>query len=406
MKFFHDCGCWLLVMNSLVLTAEAALAALPFPRVFTVSPQRLAETKSRVKANDKSLQPALDRLRREADNALKAGPFSVMDKSRTPPSGDKHDYLSLAPYYWPNPDTKDGLPYINRDGQRNPESRIGSDAPALGRMSSSVQTLALAYYLTGEEAYAQHAAKLLRVWFLDPATRMNPNLNFGQGIPGNTDGRSFGIIGTVALIGVVDAAGLLESSPVWTSEDRKGMTSWCEKYLQWLRTSKLGQTEGKATNNHGTWYDAQVVALALYAGQKDLARETLDAAKHRRIDAQIEPDGSQPRELARTRSFGYSLYNLHALFTLAGLGDRLGVDLWHYRSRDGRGIQAAFDVVAPYADPKKKWPHKELRVERSALLPLLQQAAVVYGEPRYQELLQFLPADEVAANRARLLYDR
>jgi len=182
------------------------------------------------------------------------------------------------------------------------------------------------------------------------------------------------------------------------------MISWCESYLKWLRTSKLGQQEGKATNNHGTWYDAQVVSLALYVGQKELARGILEAAEHRRIDAQIEPDGSQPRELARTKSFGYSLYNLCALFTLASLGDRVGVDLWNYRSRDGRSIRAALDAVVPYADPQKKWPHKELHFERSALLPVLQQAAAVYGEPRYRDMLQLFPAEEVAANRARLLY--
>jgi hypothetical protein len=118
---------------------------------------------------------------------------------------------------------------------------------------------------------------------------------------------------------------------------------------------------------------------------------------------QIEPDGSQPRELRRTKSFGYSLYNLHALFTLASLGERVGVDLWHYRSQDGRSIRAALDVVVPYSSPEKKWPHPELHFDRSALLPFLQQAAVVYGDPRYRQLLELLPADEVAAHRVKLL---
>lgn len=406
MRFFHDCGCWVLALGGLIQTAAAAETSPSLPRVFTLSPQSLAGIKARAGANDKSLAPALDRLRQEATKALEAGPFSVMDKPLMPPSGDKHDYLSLATYLWPDPSKKDGLPYITRDGEVNPETRTSTDWPALEKMASSVETLALAYYLTGDEAYAQHAAKLLRVWFLAPATRMNPHLNYAQGIRGLNDGRSWGIIDTWVLVGIVDAAGILESSRAWTSQDRNGMTAWCEAYLKWLRTSELGQEEAKAPNNHGTWFDAQVVSLALYVGQKDLAREILDAVKHRRIDAEIERDGSQPRELARTRSFAYSLFNLRALFTLASLGEQAGVDLWHYRSDDGRSIRAAFDVVAPYADPEKKWPHKELHFERSTLLPLLQQAAVVYNEPRYRDMLQLLPADEAAANRARLLYAR
>jgi len=173
-----------------------------------------------------------------------------------------------------------------------------------------------------------------------------------------------------------------------------------------LRTSNLGRDEARAKNNHGTWYDVQVVALALYIGQKDVARDILDQARQRRIDAQIKPDGSQPYELARTRTFAYSLFNLQAFFMLASLGERVGVDLWHYRSADGRGIRGALDAVALYADPEKKWPHRELRFDRSGLLPLLAQAAVVYGDPRYQQLLELLPRGEVAAHRARLLYPR
>ena len=406
MRIFQDCGLWLVALNSLAVAAVAGEPSGPLPRVYTISPQGLATTQARVRGSDKSLKPAVDRLRREADKALKAGPFSVMDKPRMPPSGDKHDYLSLAPYSWPNPETKDGLPYINRDGQVNPESEKGTDSPVLGHMASTVQTLALAYYLMGDEAYARQATKLLRVWFLDPATRMNPNLNYGQGVPGRCDGRGTGIIDTVTLVGVVDAAGLLESSTAWTTEDRQGMIAWCGAYLKWLQSSKLGQDEARAKNNHGTWYDAQVAILALYVGQEDLAREILEASKHRRIETQIEPDGSQPRELARTKSFGYTLYNLHALFTLASLGERVGVDLWHYRSQEGRSLRAAMDVVAPYADPEKQWPHKELHFQRSALVPILEQAAMVYGDPSYRRLLELFPADEVAGQRARLLYPR
>jgi Alginate lyase len=375
------------------------------PRIFLSDPVDLAKVKDRIAAGDSKPLAALEELRAQANKELKAGPFSIVtnNKPRLAPSGDKHDYVSMAPYFWPDPAKKDGLPYIRKDGQVNPE-REKFDAPVMGKMSRAVQSLALTYYLTGEGAYAEHAARLLRAWFLNGATRMNPNLNFGQFIPGITDGRGIGIIDTVQLIKVVEGVGLLEGSPAWTKADQAGMVAWFRDYWQWLQTSKNGKEEAAAANNHGSWYDVQVAVFALFVGEKGAVKNMLEDSKAKRIARQIDPDGRQPLELKRTKGFDYSRVNLDALFALATLGDKLGVDLWRFETADGRGIRKALDWLIPYATGEKKWDYEQLKgVQGGGLALFLRRAAVAYGEPRYEQAIAKLPGRGVNG-AAMLLY--
>src|SRR5208283_4124843 len=151
-----------------------------------------------------------------------------------------------------------------------------------------------------------------------------------------------------------DAAGLLAGSAAWTKKDNDALKVWLTTYLDWLLTSKNGLDEASAKNNHGTWYDVQAVRLALTVDRTDLARQIAEAAGQKRIAVQIEPDGRQPLELARTAAFGYSRFNLEALFMLATLGEHVGVDLWHYQLPDGRGLTKALDFLLPYVVDSSK----------------------------------------------------
>jgi hypothetical protein len=374
--------------------------------VFVLDGAALARGKARAQADD----PAVAALRQAAEAALTAGPFSVMDKALTPPSGDKHDYLSHAPYWWPDPQQPDGRPYLRRDGELNPQSREGTDREPLHAMAEAVDTLALAYFFTEHAPYAAHAARLLRTWFLDPATRMHPHLTYGQGIPGHIDGRGIGIIDTVVLPRVCDAVGLLAGSAAWSADDQRGMEDWFAAYLNWLRTSSHGMDEARQHNNHGTWYDAQVACYALFTGQPDVARATLEAVTARRIATQIAPDGRQPDELARTRPLSYSRFNLQAYCTLAALGRHIGIDLWHARTDDGRGIHPALTWLAPYLCGAARWPHAEvlpLPVPNTAALQLLRWAGHVYGDAALTDAAAALPGvtpELWAADRSALVY--
>jgi Alginate lyase len=385
----------------LLLLAAGGLLQAGEPNYFEASPGALAEVKARLAAHDPSLQPALNVLVHTADRALNATPPSVMDKGKVPPSGDKHDYMTIAPYFWPDTNKPDGLPYIRRDGVVNPESR--DDALDHGRiveMAKTVETLSLAYYFTGKEAYAQQAAKFLRVWFLDPATRMNPHLNYAQAVLGENTGRGTGILEGRNISEVADAAQLLARSQAWTAQDQKEFHLWLETYLNWLLNSKNGHDEDNAANNHGSWYDVQAMELALVLNKMDLAKKIAEAVPAKRIAKQIEPDGKQPLELTRTAAFGYSHFNLEALYTLAMLSEHVHVDLWHCRLANGHyALATALDFLTPYVgDNAQKWPYQQIRdFDIADFGPQLRQAAIIYHNPDYEKLLATLPG----ASRAR-----
>ncbi|MEP6789061.1 MAG: alginate lyase family protein, partial [Acidobacteriota bacterium] len=337
------------IAPSLLGQSKAAYA----PRVFLMDAQRLRNIKQGNAGKDKSFAAAIDKVEADARKALKEGAFSVTSKSAVPPSGDKHDYMSQAPYFWPDPTKKDGRPYIRKDGERNPEINKITDHKTLDDMVGAVENLSLAYYFRGNEAYAAKGVTLLRAWFLDPATYMNPNMEYAQYVPGVNTGRGIGLLETRGLTRAVDAIGLLEGSKSLTTADKRGIQDWFNKFVVWMQESKNGKEESASQNNHGTYYDVQLVSFALFIGKNDLAKSVVETAKTKRIARQIEPDGSQPLELARTKGWSYSVMNLEGLVTLATLADYVGVDLWNYRTKDGRGIPKAFDFLYPYSQGEK-----------------------------------------------------
>jgi hypothetical protein len=388
----------IIIVIGCVAAWHTATAALD--RLILLDAARIESIRARSRQPEiTSIIAALDD---EAKKALAIAPVSVMDKTITPPSGDKHDYMSQAPYWWPDPSKSDGRPYIRRDGQRNPEIDRLPDHDNLGRLCSAVSTLGVAYALQKRPEYAEHAARLTRVWFLDPATRMNPHLKYGQGIPGINDGRGIGIIETRGLPDLLDGIILISDSGAWTKSDEAGLQTWMRGYLDWLLTSTHGKEESANGNNHETWYDVQAASLALYTGQRDVAKRILEGSR-RRIDRQFEPDGRQPRELERTRSFDYSEFNLTAFFHLARIGERVGVDLWNYSSADGRSLRRGLDFLVPYAAGEKKWDFDQITPFRgSTIANILRRGAAAWKEPRYRALAEKLGG---GSTRVRLLYD-
>jgi hypothetical protein len=332
---------------------QTITAQAPLPRVFLVNAQVLADEKAHPGAE------MLKLAKSAADKALRTPPMTVTSKGMTPPSGDKHDYMSMGRYWWPNPATANHLPYIRRDGESNPEINNIKDHEALTRTAESANALALGWYLTGSEDYAEHAALLLRTFFLDPKTAMNPNLEYAQAVPGQNTGRGAGVLDARGFAYAVDAAGMLAGSKAWTAEDAAGLTRWFTAYYKWLTTSEHGKQELAATNNHGSWAAVQAASIAQFLGKTDDVRRIAEQVRDHRIPDQFDAQGMQRYELVRTNSFSYSAFNLAALTQLASIVASTGIDLYQPVKPGAPGMLTGIDALLPY-DAQHKWPHQQI----------------------------------------------
>ena len=370
---------WMIICVAICIQINAQL-----PQVFAIDANRLVESKKIAQRSNENWQSKIiSDLRKQADSLLDMKPLTVMQKTFTPVSGNKHDYMSQAPYFWYDSTKPNGLPYIRKDGVRNPEINKITDRTYIGRLENASRILSLAWYFTGDQKYADKAAILLRTWFLDSATKMNSHLEYGQAIPGVNTGRGIGIIETVALISIADAAGLLTTSASWTPSDHRALQQWYSQYLNWLLTSKNGSDEHKAKNNHGTWYYAQVIDFALFTGDINKAKQLAEESK-KRLDSQLTKEGKQPLELERTNGLGYSTMNLRGWFTVATLAKKTGTDLWNYETPQNVSIRTAFNWLLPYALGEKKWEYQQIsKYNRSEVYPLLLQAYNQFKDQKY-----------------------
>lgn len=375
------------LLAGLLLCLQTAAAQNMPPETLVLDGNALLKNKQAIASGDASRTTALQNLKQNADKLLKDTKiYAVTNKGITPPSGDKHDYMSQAPYWWPDPSKPDGLPYIRKDGERNPELKKISDHEELDHVEDASETLALAWFFTKDERYAEKAADLIKTWFLNPATRQNPNLEYAQGIPGINKGRGIGLIETRQLHRVVDAAILLQGSKAWSESNHQALKQWFSDFLTWMRTSTNGQEEVKEPNNHGTFCDVQIVTFALFTGQNEVAKQQLETTKQR-IASQLKPDGSQPHELARTTSWGYVNMNLTGFFILARMAEHLGVDLWHFETGDGKNLRKCVDWIVPFLKKEQEWTHQQIKAKSyDETVRLLKMAAKTYKNPEYDML--------------------
>lgn len=371
------------ILNLVFLVCVQLELSAQTPSTFIIDANHLEQVKKKVEKKDQAILKLVNELRNKADALLNMKLVSVMDKAFIPVSNNKHDYMSQAPYFWYDSSKPNGLPYLRRDGQHNPEIKKITDRTYIGDLENSTKTLSLAYYLTGEEKYAAKSAALIRYWFFNEATKMNPNLEYAQAIPGINTGRGIGIIETRTLTGIADAAGIIENSQSWTPADTHRLQQWYRQYLEWMLDSKNGNDEHHAKNNHGTWFYVQAIDFALFTGDSEQALQLVNESK-KLLDHQLTQEGTFPLELERTNALGYSTFNTSAWFQVAILAEKAGVDLWHYKTTSGASLQTAIDWLLPYALNEKKWTYQQISPYNiKDFYPLLLQAAEKFHDQKY-----------------------
>lgn len=318
------------------------------------------------------LATVAERIIEDAKEALTRGPYSVVDKTTLPPSADPHDYWHPAPYYWPDPNKRDGIPYISRDGLRVPGTRLYEpdsdryDRTRLQLMFDGTTALALGWALTGREDFARHGAQLVRSWFLDPATRMNPHLRYAQVRRGhNKDlGSPSGIIELKDFYYFLDAVRLLERSGAFSENDTAALKEWMQQYLDWLETSSQGKKECSARNNHGTYFDLHTAAVNSYLGNCRKLQHIFLRAQSR-ISQQFTVLGEQPEEMVRSLTQHYCFFNLQGWFNILLLARAHGFCLKQTHTRLG----AAFDWLL--GQDLSNWPYEQIEpFDGDRLLPL------------------------------------
>lgn len=347
-----------------------------------------------------------ERIFKLANEALGTKLITITDYPAKLSEGSLHDFYSNGDYWWPDPNKPDGLPYIRRDGQSNPDNFF-QHRLALRQFRDAVAALASAYAIDGQEKYTQKAVTLLKVFFWDEATKMNPSLLYAQAIPGRASGRGTGIIDTLHLAEVALAIAAIEKSQAMTPEIRAGLKKWFADYADWMTTHPYGIDEMNAKNNHSVAFMVQLASFAKLTGDTEKTELCRKHYKENFLPRQMAPDGSFPRELARTKPYGYSIFQLDNMALLCQLLSTPDEDLWTFSLKDGRGIRKGLDFLFPYLQDKSRWPYPP-DVEQFKDWPVRQPALLfggyALGQPKYLELCRKLDANptdmEVRRNMA------
>jgi len=323
-----------------------------------------------------------------ADAALKTEPPHVTQHKAPYSEGGPHDFYSNGDFWWPNPDTADGLPFVQRDGETNPGNFIAHRV-SMRTMRTCVANLAAAYHITKDEKYAEKAVEFLATFFLNPETKMNPHLLYAQAIPGVCAGRGIGIIDTLHLIDVPVAIERIKNAAAMATDVYNGLKQWFVDYLHWISTHPQGIEEMNHFNNHGVCWNVQAAMFAKFTQNEEMMALCRKRYKEVYLPDQMHVDGTFPGELKRTKPYNYSCFTVDNMVNICHILSTEADNLWAFCLDDGRGIKKAVEYITPFMFNIDSWPyHKDVQYfdEFPAAMPFLLFAGVAFGNEDYLKL--------------------
>ncbi len=335
-----------------------------------------------------------ERILKAAEIYLQEDPVTVTASQCERSYGGIHDFYSEGDYWWPDPKNPQG-PYMRKDGKTNPDNFI-AHRKAMRNMSIWVPTLVAAYEITGNEKYAEAALGHLMAWFADPDTRMNPNLMYAQAIMGRVTGRGIGIIDTLHLAEVARAIEVLEAMGYLSGKPKEALKGWFADYMEWMTTHEFGIAERDNGNNHSTCWAVQVGAFASLLENREQLEFCREFYKDTLLPNQMAQDGSFPKELGRTKPYGYSLFNLEAMAMVVQILSTPEDNLWEFELEDGRSIGLGIAYMYPYMKDKESWfkePDVMYYDEWPVRHPFLLFGGLALDKPEYIELWKTLDPD-------------
>jgi len=291
----------------------------------------------------------------KANKALQLAPITVTATHSDRSAGGLHDFFSEGDYWWPDSANPTG-PYIQKDGLTNPNN-FTAHRKAMIRFSQLAGTCTSAFLLTKDKKFAQQVVKHLNAWFIDTNTLMNPSLLYAQAIKGKFTGRGVGIIDMIQMMEVAKSVSILEKYNLIPSKDLVAIKSWFSNYLLWVTTHPYGLDERDAKNNHGTCWTMQVAVFAKLVNDQKLVDYCTNRFKTILLPNQLDKNGSFPLELKRTKPFGYSLFNLDAMVTLAYVLSDEKDNLFNYETINNTSLKNAIDFIYPFVEDKSKWTY-------------------------------------------------